>query len=113
MLQPLKKKQIICVNKCNKENVNITKDIDPKNHPISKNVRSLSWAKISLQSTSLKALKFTPSHLSSFSVRISFGIFLRALSLSKIIGNLLDLQGPTFGVSYHGHIITITITGSL
>jgi hypothetical protein len=30
VLQPLKKNQIICVNKCNKASISITKDIDRK-----------------------------------------------------------------------------------
>jgi hypothetical protein len=54
------------------------------------------------------ALKFTPSHLSSFNDRISFDVFLRALSLSMTFGNAFDFRGLTLDVSYQGHVITIT-----
>jgi hypothetical protein len=63
------------------------------------------------KNTSPKALKFTPSHLSSFNNNISFSIFLGALSLTMTLGNVLDTQRLTFNVSYH--TCTITITGSL
>jgi hypothetical protein len=71
-------------------------------------VRSLRWAKILLQNTSAKALNSTPSHLSSSSINISFGAFLRAPSLNLILGNLFYLRGLSYGTSYHDYIITIT-----
>jgi hypothetical protein len=105
-LQPSKKNQITLMNKCNKANVNITKDIDPKFIPFHKMCEASDGSKY-LYKTNPKALKFTPSHISSFSHSISFNVFLRALSLS--MGTSMDSRGFTFDISYHGH----TITGGL
>jgi hypothetical protein len=106
MLQPLKKNQITLVNKCNKTNVNITEDINPKFIPFHKMWEASDGPKY-LYKTSAKELKFTPSHLSSFSDSISFGIFLGAVSLS--MSTSMDSQGFTFNFSYHSR----TITGGL
>jgi hypothetical protein len=94
------------MNKCNKANVNITKDINPKIIPFHKMCEASDGPKY-LYKTSSKALKFTPSHLSSINDSISFGIFLGALSLS--MSTSLDSQGFNFDISYHDR----TITGGL
>jgi hypothetical protein len=91
------------MNKCNKENANITKDIEPKFNPFHKMCETSNGPKY-LYKTSPKALKFTPSHLNSFSDSISFGVFLGALCFS--MSTSMDTRGFTFDISYHGYTIT-------
>jgi hypothetical protein len=102
-LQPSKKNQIMLVNKCNKANVNITKDINPIFFPFHKMCKASDGLKY-LYKTSPNVLKFTLSHLSYFSDSISFGVFLGALSLS--MSTSIDSRGFTFDISHHGRTIT-------
>jgi hypothetical protein len=62
VLQPSKKNQIMLVNKCNKTNVNITKDIDQKFIPFHKMCEASDGPKISLQNKSqgIKIHSLTP-----------------------------------------------------
>jgi hypothetical protein len=96
------------VNKCNKIGINIMKDNDRKFISHHKMREASNGPKYLLQNKS--ALSCSPSHLSPFSVCISFGVPLRAPSTDLILGNLFDLQGLTSVPAAH-HIITIT--GSL
>jgi hypothetical protein len=53
-----------------------------------------------------KAINSTPSHLSSFDINVSFGIFLRGASLSLTLGSFIDARGFTLGSSHR--VVTIT-----
>jgi hypothetical protein len=108
VLQASKKNQIIQVNKCNKTNINIVKDIHRKTHSISRNVRCLRWVKISLQNICSKTPNTTPSHLSFFSLHNNFGIIYQDICLSPNFGNLLSAGGFAFNSNPCDHIITIT-----
>jgi hypothetical protein len=71
------------------EKPNIMKHIDRKFIPHHKMHEASDGPKYLIQNKS--ALNTTPSHLGSFSIHTSVGIFLRALSLTLITRNFINV----------------------